>query len=223
MIALSAACGGGANDSNGAQWIGQTYQLTIHNGLYGDENDWRLPTPDLGAKISGPVIPQFLLAIGAASAGQLTVTLATAQANLQDPCTGTVQTAFAGDRYPDATIGPVDFPMRLEDPRSGRWVHTTIHDVTFGSVLPGPVASARGTFDATIDIGEIYPLVTVIPDPSKESVCATLADFMVPCQTCSFNGQPYCLPMEAVGLEATPFASDVTSIEQSALPASCDN
>ena len=66
------------------------------------------------------------------------------------------------------------------DPRSGRSVDTTIHDVTFRNVLPGSSTNGRGTFDATVDIGEIYPLVTVIPNPTKESVCMTLSTFMVP-------------------------------------------
>jgi hypothetical protein len=210
-VLLLAACG--EEDAGSSRWVGKTYLLDIPAA------NWAEP-PGIGGDI-GDFVPQFLIGVESAAAGNLTITLGTAAGGAQDPCTPTTQVTTSAAEYPRTQIIAARFPMRIVDAVNAITVNTTIHDLTLTNVLPAESAAKDGELKATADIAEIYPLFTKIPNATKESVCSQLAAFGAPCAICAANAQPYCLTIKAVELASTAAPTPVAPILASTLPVSC--
>jgi hypothetical protein len=178
-----------------------------------------------GSSSMGDYVPQFLIGVAAGSGDSLTVILTTGLDGVQDKCSPTTELTVSGASYPDVQITAPSLPMHLTetDPDYAKVVPTTAHDVTLKNVLPGRnETTASGELIATIDFAEAYPLFHLLDNPTPDSVCQAFAsEAGVPCQTCAFNGQPYCLTFRAVQLAATESPNRIQTLLSSDIAASC--
>ena len=219
VILAVAACSGGSSGGGGpakdAAWIGNSYVLTI------PEANWTKP-PNLGGDI-GSFVPQFLIGVAQSSGYTMTVTIVTAMNGVQDSCNVTTQVTADGSGYPDAIITVPALPLRITNTVSGVVVDTTVRNFTLTNVLPG-TSTKSGDLSAVLDISELYPLFNQIPAASRtpDGVCGVLkSEASTACATCPTTGQPYCLTLEAVQLQAVEGTAPVMSIASSAVPSSC--
>jgi len=208
-----AGCGSDAADSS--RWVGKSYRLAIPS------DNWVQPR-GVGSDI-GDFVPQFLFGVARATGPNLTVTVGTANADVQDQCNATAEVAVAGANYPMSEIVVPGFPLHIVDTNQtpNVVVDTTIHDLTFTNVLPTGAARPDGEVSATIDAAEVYPLFRLVANPSKETVCSALGSAGAPCVTCPHNGQPYCLTIGAAQVEAMPASAPVMTITAASIPSSC--
>jgi hypothetical protein len=207
-LAFLAGCG-----DHTPAWAGKTFLLKVPAA------NWSMPR-GIGGDI-GAFVPDFLIRVDGGSGDDLKVTLATAPApaDVQDPCNPTSGLMVSAATYPNSQIVAPALPMRLVDTENSIIVNTTIHDFTLTDLLP---PAMEGTLTATVDVSEVYPLFTLIPNATKESVCTQLEAFGAPCAICAFSNQPYCLTLQAVQLGATPVPTTVSPLAPSGIPASCN-
>jgi hypothetical protein len=204
------ACGG----SGDASWDGKTYLLDI------SPLNWISPA-NIGGDI-GDFVPQFLFTVEPGANDELSVLVATAIDGVQDPCNPTSRLTTSAAARPYSMLSASTFPMRLVNPDGPVTVNATIHDLTFTNVLPGGEAG-DGQVTATADIAELYPLFTLLANPTKDSVCEELYSFGAPCQTCAFSGQASCLTITAVQIDSTSTSASVVPIAPADIPAACSS
>jgi len=228
---MLAGCGSNqGNSSPDAQvatshWAGHTYLLDI------PAKNWRKPSTDVGGEIA-PFVPQFLIAVTGTS-NNLTATIATAENGAQDTCNQTQQVTFDESQYPASDFALSRFPMYFHEvndyvtPSVPITVKSTIHDMTFSSLLPGDSSSsATGSFTVTADLVELAPLFIKpeVPQPATgDGVCGTIkANSTATCATCAFDSNNNdCLTLGAVQLTATLTTATVTQVSLADIPASC--
>jgi len=212
--AALAGCGGSAADSS--QWMGKSYRLEVPS------DNWVQP-PGVGGDV-GDFVPQFLFGVAHATGPDLTVTVGTAKGGVQDTCNATAEvTPVSGSDYPKSTIVVPAFPLHIVDTNQTPTVivDTTVRNLTFTDVLPDGAARPDGKVLATIDAEEVYPLFRLIPNATKDSVCAALQQAGAPCAACPHNGQPYCLTIGAVQVASVEASAPVMTINAASIPASC--
>jgi hypothetical protein len=153
------------------------------------------------------------------------VLMATAKADgTQDLCNKTSMiTANRSDT--GATIGPAEFNLHIEhaDPEIDISVDGVVYNFTLKDILPnGNTMSTTGELSATMNFEHLYPLFTLLIDPTPEAVCTALLDsYREPCVACPGNGQPFCLTVRAIELGATPTNATiqpVTEVDPSCAP-----
>jgi hypothetical protein len=199
-------------------WTGKTFLLDKF-----PNSRWVAPKSGGGSSM-GDYVPQFFIGVAAGSGDSLDITLATGLGGVQDMCSPTTPVPVTGVKYPDLQITAPTLPMRLTetDPDYAKVVPVIAHDVTLKNILPGRNENTpSGELTATLDMADAYPLFHLVDNPTKDSVCAAFADAGVVCQTCAFNGQPYCLTFRAVQLVATEFPTPIQKLSPSDIPASC--
>ncbi len=186
-----------------ASWeAGNTYLLTIPT------DNWTDPR-DVGPEI-GAYVPQFILQVDARTGDTAALTIGTAYDAVQDLCSPTASTQTTAAPYPGVQIGPFDFPMRLVKTDDlgavEAIVHATAYQLTLTNLMPMDGDPDDGMLTVTMDIREIYPMFTELAtDPTAEVVCNALGGaFGAPCEPCPADQQPWCLPLIARLLEATP-------------------
>jgi hypothetical protein len=165
------------------------------------------------------IVPDFLLGIEAGAGDELKVTLATAEGS-QDLCNQTTQVTATRASYPDVQITAPQFAMRMTNPDANITVRTTIRNLRFTNVLPGG-AEKRGELSAEVDVREVYPLFTLIPNAMPDSVCASLGQVGAPCAACSSDTKPYCLTLRAIGLGAQRQSQPVRTVAPADIGSSC--
>jgi hypothetical protein len=211
------ACGGGGSHP-ASNWIGKTYLLDRPPST-------RWVEPKKGSSGSmGDYVPQFFIGVEAGSGDNLSITLTTGLDGVQDMCTPTTEVTVTGANYPDVEITVPSLPIHLTetDPDLAKVVATTIHDVSLKNVLPGRnETTPSGELKATLDFAEAYPMFHLYDNPTKELVCAAFEDAGVPCQTCAFNGEPYCLTFRAVQLVASEISTPIQPLLASDIAPSC--
>ncbi len=193
---LVGGCGDEAEeDAVGPEsWGEQTFRMQISAA------SWTQP-PGWGAEI-GDFVPQFVFSTGALAADSLEVTIATTDATgAQQPCNPTVSVTTATTSFPSSQLGPFDFPLYLKHIREDVAVIGTVRSMTLTNVLPGGAAKA-GELTGVLDFREIYPMFTVLMPPSPENACNALTDTGVTCEACPQDGEPFCVSIKAVRLDA---------------------
>jgi hypothetical protein len=186
-VALSLfACGGddGEGSESGSSLQGKTFILTI------PRNNWTEPR-DVGRDI-GDFVPQFAIEVVSASSGSLTVNIGTAREGIQDTCNVTQQISGTSSQ-----IGPVDLPIHLVHTNADVKVNATAYKLTISNVLPGDSPATTGQLTTTMDMRELYPMFTLIPDPTPDSVCMALTMIEETCEPCPTDGETYCLSIKA--------------------------
>ena len=186
-VALSLfACGGddGEEPDSATSLAGKTFILTI------PRNNWTEPR-DVGRDI-GDFVPQFAIEVVSASAGALTVNLGTAREGTQDTCNVTRQVSGTS-----TALGPEDFPIHLVHTNGEVKVNATAYNLTMRNVLPGDAPATMGELTTTMDMRELYPMFTLIPDPTPDSVCMALVMIEEMCEPCPTDGAAYCLSIKA--------------------------
>jgi hypothetical protein len=214
-VGVVAGCGSSSSPSS-ADWVGKTYLLDTPALTAAH---WTKPQ-GFGGDI-GAYVPQFLLGVEAGTGGDLTITLTSALAGAQDPCNLTTQVTASGASYPNIDIVAPSLPIRIYDSHKGTYVPSTARNVAFKSIFPAGAPAKEGELDATVDVAELYSLFYQIPDATKETVCAQFASYSVPCETCAFNSQPYCLTLQAVQIGATVAATPIKKVTASDIAATC--
>lgn len=177
-----------------------------------------------GSGSMGEYVPQFFIGVEAGSGDDLAITLTTGLDGVQDMCSPTTPVTVSGANYPDVDITVSALPMHLTetDPDLAKVVPTTVHDVTLKNVLPGrDETTPTGELIATLDFAEAYPLFHLYENPTKELVCAAFEDAGFPCQTCAFNGEPYCMTFRAVQLVAGESSTPIQQLLSSDIAGSC--
>jgi len=175
-------------------WGTQTFRMQIAAA------SWTQP-PGWGAEI-GDFVPEFVFSTGALAADSLEVTIATADATgAQQPCNPTATVTAATSSFPSSVLGPIDFPLYLKHIREDVAVIGTVRSMTLTNVLPGGAAKA-GELTGVLDFREIYPMFTVLMPPSPENACNALTDTGVTCEACPQDGEPFCVSIKAVRLDA---------------------
>jgi hypothetical protein len=214
MLALTAvafslsACGGddGEESPEGSSLQGKTFILTI------PRNNWTEPR-DVGRDI-GDFVPQFAIEVVSASSGSLTVNLGTAREAVQDTCNVTQPVSGTSSQ-----LGPVNFPIHLVHTNGEVKVNATAYNLTISNVLPGDSPATTGQLTTTMDMRELYPMFTLIPDPTPDSVCMALTMIEETCEPCPEDGATYCLSIkaeragavEAPGFSLEPVSADSLS------------
>lgn len=184
-------------------WDGNTYLLEV------PKNNWSEPR-GIGDEI-GEFVPFFMLQATADDDGGYTIKIGTSNSEAeQDLCTPTSVFEATSGAKGEITIGPGDFPVHLQHVSEDVAVNATIHDLTISNVFP---PAEEGELTAIMDIRELYPLFTLIPDPSTETVCNALESFEAPCEVCPFDGKAFCLSLKAVRLGATRIEAAVETVE----------
>jgi hypothetical protein len=209
LLALTAGCG--AEEEN--PWNGTTYLLDIQS------QDWSEPR-GIGSEIDA-FVPSFLLRVDGDAPDAFDVTIGTADAaGEQDTCNPT--NAFGATASPPAmTLGPTQYSLFIQHTDEPVAVEGTIYDLTIKDVLPdGDTPSSVGEFSATMDFRELYPLFTLIVDPTPDKVCTLLEDsYSSACAPCPNDDEPYCLTVKAIGLGATPWSGAMEPVD--AIDPSC--
>ena len=186
-LALSLlACGGddGEEPESGSSLAGKTYILTI------PRNNWTEPR-DVGRDI-GDFVPQFAIEVVSDSAGSLTANLGTARGGTQDTCTATQQLSGTGSQ-----LGPLDLTIHLVHTNADVRVNATAYNLTMRNVLPGDSPATKGELTTTMDMRELYPMFTLIPEPSPDNVCMALTMIEEMCEPCPTDDAAYCLSIKA--------------------------
>jgi hypothetical protein len=207
------ACGGddGEEPESGSSLAGKTFILTI------PRNNWTEPR-DVGRDI-GDFVPQFAIEVVSASNGSLTVNLGTAREGIQDTCNVTQQLSGTSSQ-----LGPKDFPIHLVHTNGEVMVNATAYNLTISNVLPGDAPATTGQLTTTMDMRELYPMFTLIPDPTPDSVCMALTMIEETCEPCPTDGATYCLSIKAerAGAVESPSFS-LEAISADSLSPDCAN
>lgn len=175
-------------------WGEQTFRMQISAA------SWTQP-PGWGAEI-GDFVPQFVFSTGALTADSLEVTIGTTNAaGAQQPCNPTATVAATTSSFPSSQLGPIDFPLYLKHIREDVAVLGTVRGMTLTNVLPGGAAK-MGELTGILDFREIYPMFTVLVPPTPEGACTALTDTDVTCEACPHDGEPFCVSIKAVRLDA---------------------
>lgn len=208
-------CGGDKPNPKAQAWIGKTFLLDTPAI---STSSWTKPS---GALIGNYGVPQFFFGVEAGSGDDLTITLAGAQEGNQDTCAPTTQAVASGATYPNSTITAAQFPIRVvnKDPTDPRQMVTTIHDVTFRDTLPGLDSTATSQFDGIFNFAELAPFLD--PNSTKDALCQIAAASGSPCETCPFDGEPYCMSFEAVQVSAKETSASIKNIASSDIPVPC--
>jgi hypothetical protein len=208
-ICTLAACGSNAPDPL-SSWTGKTFIFDLPALK---PSKWREPS-GAGDALS-EFVPQLLVAVEAAGDG-IKVTMTTALANEQDECNPTTEAEVSELAYPQVLISASSFPIRVADtdPSREKVVSSTAHNVKLRNGLPG--STEDNEFIATLDVSELYPLAYRVPNASKETVCETFKQQMdKDCEVCPHNGEPWCITVRAVQLEANIFDQPLRKISSS--------
>lgn len=196
--------GGEEGSSEPGPWDGQTFRLDV------PKNNWTSP-PGVGREI-GDYVPAFFLKFAETADGEVELLIGSGDpgAEEQNECSGTVTIALESPETPNE-FGPVTMEAQLTSTAGGTTMTVTanIYDLTFTDVLPVDGEPAEdGQLTATMDVREIAPLFTLLPEEMRtpENVCMGLEmSFDAPCEPCSYDGgddEPFCLNMVAMGLGA---------------------
>ena len=211
-IALCAGCGD--SDEPKPAWEGRTYLLDIPS------TSWSEPA-GVGRDI-GEFVPQFLITLERASGDTYDALLGTAEAGVQNTCNPTTRVEAVARPYPNVEIVAREFPMYLRHVREDVVVTATIRDLSLRNILPdGAALAEEGQLTALVDARELYPLFTLIPQPSAAAVCAALAAFDAPCGPCATDDEPFCLALEAVRLGAIELEIPVAPVAADTLDPAC--
>lgn len=208
------ACGG--EDAAPADpWDSRTYLLEV------PKTNWSEP-PGIGDEI-GDFVPHFLFRMKSSGGGSYEVTLGTADAaGDQDPCNPTSSLAASSMGAPNVEIGPSEVPVRIQHISEDVTVNATIHDFALLNVLPdGSTPAEEGELTATMDLRELYPLLTLLIDPTPESSCEALGQFGAPCEDCPTDGKTFCLSVKAVRLGAEEVNTELVAIDPADPDPSC--
>jgi hypothetical protein len=178
-------------------WAGKTFLLEV------PKHNWSEPR-GIGDEI-GEFVPFFMLEVEAGDDdGEYSVTVGTAsEGPEQDLCTPTTVFEATSEGAGELQIGPNDFPVHLEHISEDVAVNATIYDLSLTNILP---PSEEGELTAIMDMRELYPMFTLIPEPSPEAVCNALSSFEAPCEPCPTDSEEFCLSLTAVRLAATEIA-----------------
>src|SRR5262249_246927 len=106
-VAAMALAGCGSNAADSSQWMGKSFMLEVPS------DNWVQP-PGVGGDV-GDFVPRFLLGVAHATGPDLTVTVGTAKAGVQDTCNATAEVAVTGSDYPKSTIVVPAFPLHIVD------------------------------------------------------------------------------------------------------------
>ena len=210
---LTAACGG--EDPAPDPWDSRTYLLEV------PKTNWSEPT-GIGDEI-GDFVPTFMFTMENAGGSSYDVTMGAADdTGEQNPCNPTSSLEATAMPAPGVEIGPGEVPVHIEHITEDVTVNATIHDFTLVDVLPtGGVAAEEGELTATMDLRELYPLLTLLVSPTPETSCAALEQFGAPCEACPSDGEVYCLSVKAVRLGATEVEGGVEPIDAGDVDPSC--
>jgi hypothetical protein len=213
-LALSLfACGGDDGDEpeSASSLAGKIFILEI------PRNNWTEPR-DVGRDI-GDFVPQFALEVVSDSGGSLAVNLGTARGGTQDTCTATQQVSATS-----AQLGPLNLPIHLVHTNADVRVNATAYNLTMRNVLPGDSPATMGELTTTMDMRELYPMFTLIPEPSPDNVCMALTMIEETCEPCPTDGATYCLSIKAerAGAVENPSFS-LESISAGSLSPDCAN
>jgi hypothetical protein len=198
-------------------WNGQTYLLDVA------ARNWAEPR-GIGQEIDD-FVPNFLFRVDGESPDSFRVTMATAHEDgMQDACNKTSE-LDATATLPDTMIGPAEFPLHIQHVNEPIAVDGTIYNFTIKDVLPdGDTLSTTGELTATMDFRELYPLFTLLVDPTPESVCSAFEmSYSAPCEPCPNDGEAFCLTVKANTLGAVPYdgtIEPVDSVDPSCIPTS---
>jgi hypothetical protein len=206
-----AACG--SNSSVDTTWNGKTFLLDSSKIPKGA---WSKPK-GVGSELGG-FVPQFLISVDSDAAN---VTVTTAQKGAQDKCTVTANVPLSGT-HPDSTISVPVFKAHItgvDNQQQPRQTIATIRNLTLTDILPG--STNDGKLDATLDMSDLVPLFYLLPNPDKDSVCASLKDFGAACVTCAASGQSYCEQLQAVQISASATSATITPVSDADIPSSC--
>jgi hypothetical protein len=202
VLGLVTACG----EPETNPWHGKTYLLDITS------RNWAEPR-GIGQDIDD-FVPNFLLRVDGDAPDAFDVTLGTADATgVQDGCNMT-SVLGATASPPGVTIGPDRFPLHVQHVDEPIAVDGTIYDLTIKDVLPdGDAPSVNGELTATMDFRELYPLFTLLVDPTPETVCAAFEmTYTTTCAPCPNDGEPFCLTVKANTLGAVPSDSAIEPV-----------
>ena len=196
LLPLLAACGSDDEEDKNP-WENRSYMLEIPS------THWSEPA-QIGNEI-GAFVPRFLLQVAGSSPDQFTITVGTADAaGAQNLCSVTSEFQAQAADHPNVQIGPSTLPVHLVHPTQPVEVDATIYDMAMANILPNGVTLAEeGEFTAVVDARELYPLFTLLPEPSAETVCAALDTYDSACVSCPTDGAIFCLPLKAVRLGAS--------------------
>jgi hypothetical protein len=196
--------GCGSDEPKGQGWVGRTFLLdtpAVSNFR------WKKPVG------MGPTFinyaPQFLFSVAAGTDDVLTVTLATAQEYVQDPCTPTLQATLRRAEYPNSTLSVPAFPMHIvsRDPTRPGQMTVTLHDVVFTDILPGLPSTTSARIAAILDF--------------DESVCSTMGEGGIPCEVCPWNGERLCQTLEVDEVVTEEAATPIVPITAGEVTAAC--
>ena len=186
------------------------------------EEQWAEPR-GIGSEID-LFVPNFLMRIEDDSSDSFDVFVATAKADgTQDLCNPT-STITASKSDTGATIGPAEFPLHIQHvDEADIAVDGAVYDFTLKDILPnGNTMSTSGELTATMDFRDLYPLFTLLIEPTPEAVCTALEDsYKEPCAACPNDGQPFCLTVKAIELGARPnnaAMQQVDTVDPSCMP-----
>lgn len=133
----------------------------------------------------------------------------------QDYCSQTIEFPVADfSEAPFFSIGPDDTTISVAG------YSVTIDDL----VISGTFAAdgsywGGGTLSGSVDT---RALVDLIEEGGEDgAVCDIVAGFGVACETCSSDGQPYCLSIKAIELGGEQVSADLESIAQSDCHENC--
>ena len=193
------AVGCGSESSDEPPWVGRTYLLDI------PANNWTEPQ-GVGSEI-GMFVPQFLIAVEGSAEGELDVVVGTAEAGEQSECNPTTNVSMATSDFPEVQVGPFEFTAVITGLEENT-LAANIHDLTFTNVLPeAGDPPDEGEVLATVDSRELFPLFTLITNPTPERVCAALDSFEAMCEACPTDGEEFCLTLRAQAVGASEFAT----------------
>jgi len=221
LVPTLVGCGSDNKSSTAVNaWAGRSYLLDIPS------SHWR--EPKNASDDVGPSVPKFLLEVKSSSGNTLEVVVGTSDANgVQDMCSPT-STMVATSQYPGIQIGPTTVPLLIGDKANTKQVVAKAYQLTMTNVLveaAGASLQDGSELSAILDARDVYSIFWHLPDPTGDSVCATLDNLGSPCTACPADDQPgnYCLKLRANGLAAVPLSGvSVTPVAQS-VAASCSD
>lgn len=196
-------------------WENRNYLLEVPS------TQWTEP-PQVGNDI-GEFVPHFLLHVSGSAPDRFTVTLGTADADgQQNLCSVTSELEARAAASGGVQIGPGALAVHLVHPTQPVEVDATIRELTLSNVLPsGGKVAKEGELAAVIDARELYPLFTLLPEPSPETVCAALDSYNAACVPCPTDGESFCLSLKAERLGASETEGSVVVVDAETRDVSC--
>lgn len=207
---------GDPNTENKGSWAGHTYLLNIPGSR------WSAPTG--ASEELGAYVPKFLFQVNTDSAGSAEILIGTSTdiAGTQDLCNPTT-IVTATTNYPSMHIPPTDVPVHIVDAVTQNAIVGKAYGLTVSDIFPdGTTPATAGTFAATVDARELYPLFRLLENPTADSVCAALSSVGATCGACPSDGAAYCLDLKAQNTGAVEIAGvSVQPIATTDLAATC--